>query len=98
MKSVARFFAYIVITASLVGLPAAATAAQAKGQDFPGTKCTCKGCGNGGGDVTGQCASVCKDKTVYSKGSEPYDYCKAAMVRPPGGRIIQPPAGGTLSR
>jgi hypothetical protein len=53
------------------------------GQDFPNHTCTCQGCAEGGGDVTGQCASVCKDKTVYSKGSEPYDYCKAALVRPP---------------
>jgi len=51
---------------------------SAMGQDFPGTKCTCKGCASGGGDLNGQCSSVCKDKTVYSKGSEPYDYCKAA--------------------
>jgi hypothetical protein len=57
--------------------------AAAPGQDFPNQKCTCKGCGPGGGDVTGQCASVCKDKEVYSKGSEPYDYCKAAKSRPP---------------
>lgn len=49
----------------------------AKGQDFPGQKCTCKGCAPGGGDVTGQCSIVCKDKDVFSKGSEPYDYCKA---------------------
>jgi hypothetical protein len=54
------------------------------GQDFPDHKCTCQGCGAGGGDVNGQCATVCKDKTVYDKGSEPYDYCKkAAVVRPP---------------
>jgi hypothetical protein len=51
---------------------------SAMGQDFPGTTCTCKGCASGGGDLTGQRSSVCKDKTVYSKGSEPYDYCKAA--------------------
>lgn len=58
--------------------------AAAPGQDFPNHKCTCKGCGAKGGDVTGQCASVCKDKTVYDKGSESYDYCKAAVkVRPP---------------
>ena len=55
----------------------------AMGQDFPAHTCTCKGCGTGGGDVTGQCASVCKDKTVFSKGSEPHDYCNAAFVRPP---------------
>ncbi|WP_162349019.1 hypothetical protein [Pseudoxanthomonas gei] len=57
--------------------------AEQKGQDFPSTKCTCKGCGKNpttgaATDVTGQCATVCKDKTVYSKGSESYDYCKAA--------------------
>jgi hypothetical protein len=57
---------------------------SARGQDFPGTTCTCKGCASGGGDLTGQCSSVCKDKTVYSKGSEPYDYCKAAA------RVSQP--------
>jgi hypothetical protein len=54
----------------------------AQGQDFPDTTCTCKGCGPKGGDVTGQCPSVCKDKTVFSKGSEPHDFCKAARVRP----------------
>ena len=64
--------------------------AEQKGQDFPGTKCTCKGCGKNpttgaATDVTGQCATVCKDKTVYSKGSESYDYCKAAArVKVPG--------------
>lgn len=52
------------------------------GQEFPNTTCTCKSCGAKGADgkaqdVTGQCASVCKDKEVYSKGSEPHDYCKA---------------------
>jgi hypothetical protein len=56
--------------------------AAAQGQDFPGTTCTCKGCASNGGDLTGQCSSVCKDKTVYSKGSEPYDYCKAVRVLP----------------
>ena len=66
--------------------------AEQKGQDFPGSKCTCKGCGsNPKGekvDVTGQCATVCKDKTVYSKGSEPYDYCKAAAkARVPAHRV-----------
>ena len=60
-------------------------AAVPVGQDFPNHKCTCKKCGEKGADVTGQCASVCKDKTVYDKGSESYDYCKAAVkvVRPP---------------
>lgn len=58
-----------------------------KGQDFPGTTCTCKNCGTDSQgrktDVTGQCPAVCKDKTVYSKGSEPHDYCKAARTRIP---------------
>jgi hypothetical protein len=59
--------------------------AAAQGQDFPNHKCTCKGCGAKGVDVTGQCTTVCKDKTVYDKGSESYDYCKKAakVVRPP---------------
>jgi len=69
--------------------------AEQKGQDFPGSKCTCKGCGKSPTgattDVTGQCATVCKDKTVYSKGSESYDYCKAAArVRVP--RHLRPDA------
>lgn len=59
------------------------------GQAFPNHTCDCKGCAKGGGDVTGQCASVCKDKTVYAKGSEPNDYCKAEEKktgwRPPRG-------------
>jgi hypothetical protein len=33
------------------------------GKDFPDTKCTCKDCAPNGGDLTGQCDSVCKDKT-----------------------------------
>ena len=57
----------------------------AMGQDFPDHKCTCKGCGEKGGDVTGQCATVCKDKTVYDKGSESYDYCKKSRIRPSKG-------------
>jgi hypothetical protein len=56
-----------------------------RGQNFPNQTCSCHGCAAGGGDIIGQCATVCKDKTVYSKGSEPYDYCKAALVRPPWG-------------
>jgi hypothetical protein len=74
---------------------------SAQGQDFPGTTCTCQGCGSGGGDVTGQCGSVCKGKTVYAKGSLPHDYCKASdtgLVRPPGLVIYLPDAwGGALS-
>ena len=98
MQSLTHFFAYAVLTASLVALPAA-TAHAARGQDFPNTTCTCQKCGSNGGDVNGQCGSVCKDKTVYSKGSEPYDYCKAAArVLPFGGQGIQPPVGGTLRR
>jgi hypothetical protein len=62
---------------------------SARGQDFPDQKCACKGCGHGGGDVTGKCGSVSKDKTVYSKGSEPYDYCKAAAVWRPPTRIFR---------
>jgi hypothetical protein len=76
MKSVARFFAYAALAAAVAGFSAVAALA-AKGKDFPGTTCTCQGCEPGGGDTTGDCATVCKDKTVYSKGSEPHDYCKA---------------------
>ena len=76
MKSVANYFAFAALIAGLSGF-AAAPALAAKGQDFPGTTCTCQGCGQGGGDINGDCATVCKDKTVYSKGSEPHDYCKA---------------------
>lgn len=57
------------------------------GQKFPGVTCTCKGCGPNKSDVTGKCPSVCKDKTVFSKGSEPHDYCKAASVRLPRGAV-----------
>jgi hypothetical protein len=70
----------------------------AMGQDFPGATCTCKGCGGGGGDVTGSCSSVCNNKTVYAKGSEPHDYCKAeGLVRPPSGLIWFNPGGGLLN-
>lgn len=76
----------LVLALGIGVLAATPAPAEQKGQDFPGTKCTCKSCGtNPKGekvDVTGQCATVCKDKTVYSKGSEPYDYCKAAARVP----------------
>jgi hypothetical protein len=85
-----------VVTVGLLGTPAFAV--QATGEDFPGTKCTCKGCGTNKGDVTGQCSVVCKGKTVYSKGSEPYDYCKGAgRVLPLFGRHAIPP-GWVLKR
>ena len=77
MKSVANFFACAALTAGLAGFSASAALAL-DGESFPGTTCTCQGCASGGGDLTGDCASVCKGKTVYSKGSEPHDYCKAA--------------------
>jgi hypothetical protein len=81
MKAFASFFARAALTASFAGFFAPAALA-AQGQDFPDVTCTCKGCGSGTppGDVTGQCPSVCKDKTVYSKGSEPHDYCKASAT------------------
>jgi hypothetical protein len=63
MKSVASFFACAALTAGLVGF-SASPALAAKGEDFPGTTCTCQGCAEGGGDVNGDCASVCKGKTV----------------------------------
>jgi hypothetical protein len=78
MKAFA-IFARAALTAGLAGLSAPAALA-AQGQDFQNTTCTCKKCASGGGDVDGQCGSVCKDKTVYSKGSEPHDYCKAAAA------------------
>jgi hypothetical protein len=75
MQSTLRFFAYSALAASLAW-SSAIPALAASGKDFPGTTCTCQGCAPGGGDSTGDCATVCKDKTVYSKGSEPHDYCK----------------------
>lgn len=85
MKIIARIFVYGATIASLASFPVSPSFA-AQGQDFPNHTCTCKGCGNKGRDLTGQCASVCKDKTVYSKGSESHDYCKKtakAGGRPP---------------
>ena len=66
----------LAAVASLTCMMASAT--TNKGQDFPGNTCTCQKCVSGGGDLTGKCESVCKDKTVYSAGSEPHDYCKAS--------------------
>jgi len=67
------------------------------GQSFPDHKCTCKGCGDKRGDVTGQCASVCKDKEVFDKGSESYDYCKAsAKTRPGLGSVFGGFGGGVI--
>ena len=77
MKTMANFFVCAALTAGLAWISASAALAL-DGENFPGTTCTCQGCASGGGDLTGDCASVCKGKTVYSKGSEPHDYCKAA--------------------
>lgn len=86
MKSVIRISASAALVAMLVGCSSFAAWA-AKGKDFPGTTCTCQGCAPGGGDTTGDCASVCKDKTVYSKGSEPHDYCKAKELTVNGNNL-----------
>lgn len=72
--------------------------AAAKGKDFPDHTCTCQGCGAKGGDVTGQCDSVCTDKEVYAKGSEPHDYCKAARIRTPRDFFWSFPGGAVASR
>lgn len=77
MKFVANFFAWAALTAGVAGF-STTDALAAQGQDFPGTTCTCQKCATGGGDLTGACGTVCKDKTVYSAGSEPHDYCKSA--------------------
>ena len=95
MKTFARFVTCSSLIVSLTGVSAFTSSAEAaKGKDFPNTTCTCQGCGDKGGDVTGQCDTVCKDKTVYSKGSEPHDYCKAARVRLPRDWNRAVPAGG----
>jgi hypothetical protein len=86
MKSVASYFACAALTAGLAGFSAAAAFAL-NGEDFPGTTCTCQGCASGGGDLTGDCGSVCKGKTVYSKGSEPHDYCKATGLTMTGNTL-----------
>src|SRR5690348_16697382 len=87
MNAFASFFARVALTAGLAGFSAPAALA-AQGQDFPGTTCTCKGCAGGGGDVTGQCGNVCKNKTVFSKGSDPHDFCKAAAVTVTGNELL----------
>jgi hypothetical protein len=98
MKSLLWGFAYALVTASLIWLSAASPANAAKGQDFKETTCTCKGCDKGK-DRTGQCGTVCKDKTVYGKGSEPHDYCKvAAKARPPKDTVKPATPGGAVAR
>ena len=88
------------VAATIIALGALALAPRdalaAKGQDFPNHTCTCKGCGSTGGDVTGQCTTVCKDKTVYSKGSEPNDYCKASDAGSGSGSGSTRPGSGHL--
>lgn len=86
MTSVTRILAHASLIAVLVGSSSIAALA-AKGNQFPGTTCTCQGCAPGGGDTTGDCASVCTDKTVYSKGSEPHDYCKAKELTVTGSNL-----------
>ena len=91
MQWVTRFFAYAVLTTMLVIL-LVTTALAARGQDIPNAICTCKKCGRNGADMTGNCRIVCKDKPIFPKGSEPYDYCTA------GGLWSDPPPGGGTQR
>ena len=65
----------IAMITAVIGLSAPAAMAGT-GKDFPNTKCECRKCDPNGGDLIGQCDSVCKDKTVFAKGSDPLDYCK----------------------
>jgi hypothetical protein len=74
-----RMLACTAIIAS-VTLFAPLTASAGNGQDFPDWKCTCVDCNGKDSDIVGQCASVCKDKTVFAKGSETYDYCRKDNV------------------
>jgi hypothetical protein len=73
MKTLRHFLTCAALIASLE--LSSLTTLAGQGQDFPNTKCTCKECTSDNGDLIGQCNEVCKDKTVYAKGSEPYDYC-----------------------
>jgi hypothetical protein len=75
MRDLGRSLAQIAMIAAVIGLSTPAVMAGT-GKDFPDTKCTCQECAPNGGDLVGQCDSVCKDKTVFAKGSETYDYCK----------------------
>lgn len=75
MKISVRALVQLGLIAGVIGLSSPAVMAGT-GKDFPDTKCTCQECDPKGGDLIGQCTSVCKDKTVFAKGSEPYDYCK----------------------
>ena len=74
----------LLISALALALAAGTPALAAPGEQQPtGSKCTWQKCGATGADgtkqdVTGQCGTVCKGKEVYSKGSEPNDYCKAS--------------------
>jgi hypothetical protein len=93
MKSFFAFLGLSLLMIALAQMPAPSAAKDAQGQDLPDHTCTCQKCASGGGDVNGQCNTVCKDKTVYQKGSEPYDYCKAAARRFPGRNIGRVPRG-----
>jgi hypothetical protein len=75
MRVLGRSLAQVAMITAVIGLSAPAAMAG-KGEDFPNTKCECRKCAPNGGDVSGQCDSVCKGKTVFAKGSDPLDYCK----------------------
>jgi hypothetical protein len=75
MTVVNRILAYTAVAATLA-VVAPLVASAGTGQDFPGVKCTCVDCNGSGSDLVGQCDSVCKDKTVFAKGSEALDYCR----------------------
>lgn len=86
MKILGRSLAQIAIIAVVTCLSTPVVFAGT-GKDFPDTKCTCQECASNGGDLIGQCDSVCKDKTVYAKGSEPYDYCKKSDKEGSGDKV-----------
>ena len=100
MKTLFRFFLYAALALGLTvlsvpgGIPASEAKIKRPPEDVKGT-CTCNGCATNGGDVVGQCSTVCKGKTVYKKGSQPHDWCgKDPARRRPGGPVMRPPTGG----
>lgn len=77
MKKLANLFVRGILLAASGAAPTPAIAEPATGQDFPGQTCICKECNMWHQDVVGKCRVVCKDKVVYAKRDEPYNYCKA---------------------
>jgi hypothetical protein len=94
MLSIAKRFLSVLL---FIGMFSPVFVAAKPGEDYVGSKCSCKKCAENGGDVFGDCENVCKGKetTVSTSGSARRE-CKKSEKRPNPKKsgAMSTPAGG----